>query len=231
MGTRIRLMALREQLGSLLRDNKSIIVGELLVIALIPLLWGLLPVPRTIIPLLLLAWLSLWLRHVTWRSIGLSRPRSWSLAATGGIALGALAVLFSVTVISPVFRLVGESTTANTLAAVRGDWPRFLTLLIVTWPLAALLEEMVYRGYVLNRLSDLLGGSPPGWAVSIVLSAAMFSLAHGSYDLRSLATSFLAGLLEGGLYLAGRRNLWMPITFHGVTNSISITLAFLGIQA
>ena len=199
--------------------------------ALIPLVWGPLPLPRTIIPLLLLAWLSLGLRQLTWRSVGLSKPGNWPLTALGGAALGALAVLFGITVISPLLRLIGESTQADTLVSLPGNFPLFLTLLIVTWPLAALVEEMVYRGYLLNRWTDVLGDTPRGWAISIVFGAAMFSLAHGRYDIQFLLTGFLAGLLEGWLYLAARRNLWLPIVFHGVFNSIFITLAFLGIRA
>ncbi len=57
----------------------------------------------------------------------------------------------------------------------------------------------------------------------------MFSLAHGNYSAEFMLMSFLLGVLEGYLYLANHRNLWLPIAFHGVTNTISLTRAFLGI--
>ena len=222
--------AWREQVGSLLRDRKPVVVAEMLVVVLIPALWGLLPLPRTIIPLLLLAWLSLWLRQRGWGDVGLRRPKSWFLTFSLGIAIGGSIEILGYTVINPVLlRLIGEAADPRDFSILRGNLPAFLTLLAFTWPLAAVAEEMVYRGYVLNRLADLFGQSRLGWGISLILSAVMFSLAHGQYSLRFIVTSSLMGLIEGGSYLLNRRNLWLPIIVHGVSNTISLTLVFLGI--
>ncbi len=222
--------AWREQVGSLLRDRKPVVVAEMLVVVLIPALWVLLPLPRTIIPLLLLAWLSLWLRQRGWGNVGLRHPESWLLTCSTGIAIAAAAAILGYTVVNPMLlRLTGEAATANGLALLRGNLLAFLALLAFTWPLAAVAEEMVYRGYVLNRLADLFGQSRLGWGISLVLSAAMFSLAHGQYSLQFIVTSSLMGLVEGGSYLLSRRNLWLSIIVHGVANTIGFTLAFLGI--
>ncbi len=219
---------MREKMGSLLREKKFFIVTEILVILFFPILWGLLPFPRTIIPLLLLAWLSLWLRQITWKTIGLERPENWFQTAAIGLVVGILAVLFGIFVISPLFRLAGQALGADMLSSLPGNLPFFIGLILTTWLLAAILEEMVYRGYLLNRLTDVLGHNTPGWIISIILSAVMFSLAHGRYEPQFVLTSFLAGVIEGWLYLTSQRNLWLPIIFHGITNSISITMAFLG---
>jgi len=208
----------------------GIVVAEMLVVVLIPALWGLLPLPRTIIPLLLLAWLSLWLRQRGWGDVGLRRPKSWFLTFSLGIAIGGSIEILGYTVINPVLlRLIGEAADPRDFSILRGNLPAFLTLLAFTWPLAAVAEEMVYRGYVLNRLADLFGQSRLGWGISLILSAVMFSLAHGQYSLRFIVTSSLMGLIEGGSYLLNRRNLWLPIIVHGVSNTISLTLVFLGI--
>ena len=222
--------AWREQVGSLLRDRKPVVVAEMLVVVLIPALWGLLPLPRTIIPLLLLAWLSLWLRQRGWGDVGLRRPKSWFLTFSLGIAIGGSIEILGYTVINPVLlRLIGEAADPRDFSILRGNLPAFLTLLAFTWPLAAVAEEMVYRGYVLNRLADLFGQSRLGWGISLMLSAVMFSLAHGQYGPRFIVTSSLMGLVEGGSYLLSRRNLWLPIVVHGMSNTISLALLFLGL--
>lgn len=222
------LTLMREQIGNLLREKKFIIITEILVILFIPILWGLLPFPRTIVPLLLFAWLSLWLRQITWKTIGLKRPENWFQTATIGFVVGISAVLFGILVVLPLFRLVGQAPDTDILSSLQGNFPLFIGLLITTWLLAAFLEEMVYRGYLLNRLTDMLGHNTPGLVISILVSSIMFSLAHGRYEPQFLLTSFLAGVIEGWLYLISKRNLWLPIIFHGITNSISITIAFLG---
>jgi membrane protease YdiL (CAAX protease family) len=219
----------REQVGSLLRDRKPVVVAEMLVVVLIPALWVLLPLPRTIIPLLLLAWLSLWLRQRGWGEVGLRRPKSWFLTLSLGIAIGGSIDILGYTVINPVLlRLIGEAADPRDFSILRGNLAALLALVAFTWPLAAVVEEMVYRGYVLNRLTDLFGQSQLGWGISLILSAVVFSLAHGQYSPRFIVTSTLMGLVEGGSYLLNRRNLWLPIVIHGVSNTISLTLVFLG---
>lgn len=229
METQYHLASLREQVGSLLQDKKLIIAIEILVVLLIPAFWGLLPMPRTIIPLLLLGWLSLWLRRLGWRDVGFRRPQSWLLTAFAGIVIGALVVFFSKAILPILLRLMGETYDPSGLSYLRGNLPVFLVLLAFTWPLAAVGEEIVYRGYVLNRLADLFGRSKMGWGISIMLSALMFSLAHGVYDLWFILITSLYGLLLGGLYLISRCNLSLSIIVHGVGITITTTLAFLGV--
>ncbi len=169
-------------------------------------------------------------RRLGWRDVGWRHPESWLRTLGFGIAIGASAEILGYTVVNPMLlRLTGEAATANGLAFLQGNLPAFLVLLAFTWPLAAVVEEMVYRGYVLNRLADLFGQSRLGWGISLMLSAVMFSLAHGQYGPRFIVTSSLMGLIEGGSYLLNRRNLWLPIIVHGMSNTISLTLLFLGL--
>lgn len=229
METRHRLAPLRERAGSLLYDKKLVIAAEMAVVLLVLALPSFLPLPNTVIPLFLLGWISLWLRRFGWRDLGFCRPRSWFPTVLTGIVIGGFVVLFSKALLPIVLRLVGETYEPSGLCSLESNLPLFLALLASTWPLGAVMEELVYRGYVLNRLTDLFGRSKRGWGISIMLSALMFSLAHGVYSPWLILAISLQGLLLGGLYLIGRRNLWLPIIAHGAGITINITLAFLGI--
>jgi len=44
-----------------------------------------------------------------------------------------------------------------------------------------------------------------------------------------VASSTFAGLYLGGLYLATRRNLWLPILTHGFSDTIAVAVIFLGL--
>jgi membrane protease YdiL (CAAX protease family) len=121
----------------------------------------------------------------------------------------------------------GLATLRDTL---RGNLFYFLLLLFGVWLLAAIGEELVYRGYVLNRLVDLVGRSKVGWGVGLIVSSLMFSLGHGIFDWAVIIGSFLIGLIEGGLYLASRHNLWLSIVFHGTWDTIFLILFFLGVS-
>jgi membrane protease YdiL (CAAX protease family) len=41
--------------------------------------------------------------------------------------------------------------------------------------------------------------------------------------------TFLFACVMAGLYLAGRRNLWLPVIAHGVYDTVGFVLIFLGL--
>jgi membrane protease YdiL (CAAX protease family) len=169
---------------------------------------------------------------MNWKKMGLRRPASWPqvfLAGTGSAVAGAL---LSEKVISPLLlHLTGETQPRVVApASLRGNLFYFLILLMGIWLLAALGEELVYRGYVLNRLADLFGHGKVGWGIGLIASSLMFGLGHGIGNRAFIIGSFLVGLLEGGLYLACRRNLWPSIIFHGIWDTIFLILFFLGLS-
>lgn len=53
---------MRSDLRNRLEARKEFIVIEVLIVAAIPIVWSFLPIPQTILPVLLIAWISLWLR-------------------------------------------------------------------------------------------------------------------------------------------------------------------------
>lgn len=227
-----QLSPLHDRIGSLIQTNKPIIVVEMLATTLFPLLLALAQLSRTIIPLFLLGWLSLWLRHKSWWEIGLRRPTRWPQVILIGSGIAGAGAYLSEKVISPLLlHLTGETQPqAIELASLRGNLFYFLFLLIGIWLLAAVGEELVYRGYVLNRLVDLFGRGKVGWGMGLIVSSLMFSLGHGIFNRAVIIGGFLIGLIEGGLYLASRRNLWLSIVFHGTWDTIFLILFFLGLS-
>jgi membrane protease YdiL (CAAX protease family) len=226
------LSSIRDQIGSLIGTNKVIIIIEMLAVTSFPLLLALMRWSRSIIPLFLLGWASLWLRHKSWKEMGLLRPSSWLQVILTGSGIAGIGVLLSEKFISPwLLRLTGETQPQVVeFAPLRGNLLYFLFLVIGIWLLAAIGEELVYRGYVLNRLVDLFSHSKIGWGISLIVSSLMFSLGHGLFNLAVIIGGFILGLIEGGLYLAGRRNIWLSIVFHGSWDTILLTLFFLGLS-
>lgn len=225
------LSFVRDRIGGPLQTNKLVIVPEILAVASFPLFLALVQVSRTIVPLFLLGWLSLWLRHKSWKDMGLCRPASWPQVVLVGSGIAVAGAYLSEKAISPLLlRLTGETQPQVAELAPPGNLFYFLFLLIGIWLLAAIGEELVYRGYVLNRLVDLFGRGKAGWGIGLVVSSLMFSLGHGIFNQAVIIGGFLIGLIEGGLYLASRRNLWVSIIFHGTWDTIFLILFFLGIS-
>ena len=78
---------------------------------------------------------------------------------------------------------------------------------------------MVYRGYLMNRVADLLNRTRSAWIVSLVIVDVGFGLAHAHQGLTGIVDEGLMGLLLGLIYLGTGRNLSVPIIAHGVQDS------------
>ncbi|MBN2501321.1 MAG: CPBP family intramembrane metalloprotease [Anaerolineales bacterium] len=85
--------------------------------------------------------------------------------------------------------------------------------------IGALLEDVVTRGYVMNKLRDI---DVPGW-MQVVIGAVLFALYHTvwGFNIYSFIFSIVYGLMLGGLYLWGKRSLTAVILGHSLAVLIS----------
>jgi membrane protease YdiL (CAAX protease family) len=179
--------------------------------------------------LLLLGSISLWIRKIGWRGVGLTRYRTWKITLLLGVASGLALESFQLFVSQPLLvRFLGKQPDLQGFRALTGNLKLTLIFLALAWILAAFGEEMVYRGYLMNRIADLLNRTPRAWIVSLVIVPVGFGLAHVHQGLTGVIDEGLMGLLLGLIYLRTGRNLSVPIIGHGLQDSIDFVLIFLG---
>lgn len=96
----------------------------------------------------------------------------------------------------------------------------FIPMFLATVIAAPVVEELIFRGLIFNRLNRYLG---KGWA--LVLSSLIFGITHMNIVQGTYA--FVVGFLLGYLYLK-YKTIWAPIIAHFGFNFTSImTLALL----
>ncbi|MDR3748008.1 MAG: type II CAAX endopeptidase family protein [Acidobacteriota bacterium] len=179
--------------------------------------------------LLVLAWISLRVRGVGWRGVGLTPPPNWRRAVIAGIAAGVGIELLELFVTQPVLvRMTGKMPDLSLFLQLHGNVKLLLLGLALTWTLAAFGEEMVYRGYLMNRVAEVVNGSRAAWIGSLIVVSAVFGFGHIAQGLTGQIENAIDGLLLGALYLACGRNLWAPIIAHGITDTVDMLLLFLG---
>lgn len=156
-----------------------------------------------------------------WMDVGLRRPRRWwivPLAMVGGFA----AVLVATGIVLPA---LGVPAYVSTRPSTSGDLAEYLYWAIpVSWGSAAFGEELVLRGFVLDRIQKAIG--TPGLAATltaIVLQATIFGAFHVHQGVAGVVLTGTIGLVLGLVWLAGGRNLWACILIHGLINLISQT--------
>lgn len=119
--------------------------------------------------------------------------------------------------VSAFLREMGANVPAPTVMMVNTPTSFVLNLFTIA-VLPALLEEMVWRGYILRSLRAY------GDGFAVVVSALLFSLMHG--NLRQIPFAFIVGLFLGYLYVQ-TNNIWIPILVHFINNSISTVMEYL----
>ena len=212
------------------RQSKWLAFAELVVVVLIFIADArhLIPVSKTPF-LLLLGWISLRLRGLRWRQVGLTRYRTWKVTLAWGVAAGLLLEAFQLFVSQPLLvHWLGKKPDLELFRALTGNLKLTLLFVLLAWILAAFGEEMVYRGYLMNRVAGLWHRRRGAWILSLIIVHVGFGLAHAYQGITGVLDEGLMGLLLGVMYLRTGRNLSVPIIAHGVQDSIDFVLIFLG---
>jgi hypothetical protein len=180
--------------------------------------------------LLLFGWASLWVRRIGWRNLGLKLYRNWKTSFALGVTAGILLEALELFVTQPLLvKWLGKQPDLEVFQALHGNLKWTLLALAGTWTIAAFGEEMVYRGYLMNRVAELLNRTQKAWVVSLFAVHIGFGLAHAYQGITGVIDEGLMGLLLGLIYLRTGRNLAVPIIAHGVADSIDSLLIFFGI--
>lgn len=95
--------------------------------------------------------------------------------------------------------------------------PSLLLNLFTFAVLPALLEELVFRGYVLRALR------PYGDWFAVAVSALLFGLMHG--NIAQIPFALIVGSALGWLYVM-TDNIWVPIAVHFINNGFSLLLQY-----
>jgi membrane protease YdiL (CAAX protease family) len=150
------------------------------------------------------------IEHRPLNSIGLRRPGSGDIIAalaTGALMIAVLGLLYLV--VFPALHW-DETQQMQTLTAV----PFWLRLVSVVR--AAVSEEVLFRGYALERVQELTGSR----GAAGVFTWAVFTLEHLSYwGWHHLLVAGAAGALLTLLYL-WRRNLWANMLAHFMVDAV-----------
>jgi len=219
----------RDAIGRRLRERGPWLALELLIPPLLIALRvaGVIRNPSLLI--LIVAQVSLWLRRSGWRDLGLRAPGSWRRTILLAIGIGIAYDLVDIFALVPALQaLTGQKLRLDQVGDLSGNSMMLVYFLVLTWTLAAFGEELAYRGYVLNRIADGLGRSRAAFVAGAVGVSVLFGFAHKAQGIVGIADNMLAGVLFASLYLASGRNLWLPMLVHGVIDTTSFVLLYLG---
>lgn len=173
-------------------------------------------------------------RKVSWADLGLVFPRTkreWLINI--GLTFLTVIIIFLVMgfVLDPILKHYGlekPSDVANRFQFFLGKPLIFMTYLItVVWVGAALGEELLMRGFLLNRLSDFIGRSKPAWIASLMIHSIIFGMLHIYQGLAGIITTTFIAFVFGTIYLIAKKRLFPVILAHLLINTITLTAFYL----
>ena len=178
--------------------------------------------------LLLLASQSLWIRGLGWASVGLGRPPALLRAVLQGTVAAAIVLVAVRLVIVPLaVAVTGVSVDLSQVEAVRDDPGTLWIWIAQAVTLAAVGEELVFRGYLIRRVADLFGQSRLGLSIGLVISSMGFGWAHRYQGEAGMVATGLIGALLALLYLR-TRSLWPVIICHALVDVTSLVVIYFG---
>jgi CAAX protease family protein len=176
--------------------------------------------------LLALAGASLAVRRRGLSSLGFRRPGVSRLPARM-LVFAACWSVFQLAVTMPVANHVsGTEQDMGVFADVEGDLGLLLLLLVLSWTLGALAEELAFRGYLLTRLREALGRGPWSLGIAVLTSSLLFGVLHGEQGPVGVAVVSLDAMAFAVLRLR-YRTLWAPVLAHGFNNTLGLLTFFL----
>jgi membrane protease YdiL (CAAX protease family) len=111
-------------------------------------------------------------------------------------------------------RITGEQQDVSQFAGLPGNVGALLMFLAISWTLAAVGEEIIYRGYLPLRITESIGRNTTGVLAGVVLSSVLFGLAHTEQGTVGVVLTFLDALFFS--FLRWRfQNLWAAVLGHG----------------
>lgn len=189
------------------------------------------------IVMLLLVWAGLKIRGKSWPDFGLGLKKI-SLKAASRVFLLSLLVSALATagfIIGSIImaNIVGipEPADMSNYEYLKDNIPMLLISLLGVYIVSSFGEEVIYRAFLINRISEL--GANTRWAriIAVILSAIIFGFAHYSWGPMGIVQTTFMGLVLSICYLKFKKQLWILVLAHAYMDAILLVQTYMASSA
>lgn len=113
--------------------------------------------------------------------------------------------------------------------SINGNLSAAIVLALLLPLVAALPEEIIYRGFLMGRLSDIFARSFAGSSMTVLISAFAFAAVHFTWGIGGVVFGFIMGVIWGTAYILCGRNLWVVIFAHSGGHILFVIYLYLGL--
>lgn len=157
----------------------------------------------------------------SWRKLGLARPDSWWKPIVVSLLLFMAVVLIS-EYLHPVLMSFGNEIDISHLFVINQNLPILILALVLFWIKGAILEELIFRAFLINALDIILGRNQYSTWIAVGVSSLIFGLMYAWQGTGGIMFTASLGLLFGITYILNGRRIWSIIFIHGIIDTISL---------
>ncbi len=186
------------------------------------------------IAMLLVVWLGLRLRGESWKDFGLTfKPISlkegfktflWSLLvfslAVAGFIIGSI-------IMANITGIPEGSADMSGYAYLKDNIGMLILTLIGVFIVSSFGEEVIYRGFLINRISQLGLNKKKGIWIAVIISSLIFGFIHYEWGAMGVAQTTFMGLALGICYIKLKKRLWILILAHAYMDTILMVQMYL----
>jgi hypothetical protein len=174
---------------------------------------------------LVMAWARL--SRTPWHELGLGRPRSWPATVILGLAFGCAFKFLMKAAVMPLLGADPVNHAYHYLAGNQAAIPATLFSLIVS---AGMGEEILFRGFLFERLGRLLGTGVGAKAAIVLITSAWFGLGHwANQGLPGVEQAAVVGLVYGTIRAVTGR-LWVLMCAHAAFDLTAYAMIYWGLE-
>lgn len=160
--------------------------------------------------------------------LGFKRPKRWALVPlqVAGILIVFIAMQSLAPLLVSVFFTVPEPDLSR-YESLAGNLGAAIAMVLLLPFTASIPEEIIYRGFLIGRLSDLFGRHKGGAALAVCVQALVFGAIHFQWGVGGMLVTVMMGVVWGTAYLLCDRNLWVVILAHSAGHVLGVIQLYL----
>jgi len=170
-------------------------------------------------------WIYLNFNKESFASIGFRfADLKWRAFYLGG-AIGLVYAAFNYWILGPfIIHLGFKSANLSDFDFIRHHFVNYIFLLLLAAFLVVPYEEIVFRGFIFNRVRVMFGKS---FLISGIITSILFALYHWQEGWGAVIAIFIFALFIAWLYKVFKGNLWYLIFFHLLYDTFMLTMILL----
>lgn len=181
--------------------------------------------------LALFIYLSIRNRKENFKSVGFKKPQSWTGLLIVTFIFGIVISLSFQSIIEPVIeKLLGSKLDLSNLDNIKGNVLNYIIMLAIGWVVGGFLEEVLFRGFLITRISALFKNAKIGNILAVLITSIVFGLSHMYQGFVGVISTGLISVILGIVFVKSKKVLWYSIFIHGFNNTLGITIIYLNLE-